>query len=118
LLVLPSHDEVLPLVILEALAHGVAVVCSPIGEIPAVLTDGVNAFFVMPGDVDGLAAALQDVLPRPELLEALGRNGHALYEQQFSLARFCANIARIHHRHFGIAGQPVQPGSLAREPAG
>ena len=37
-LVLPSHYEVLPLVILEALAHGVAVVCDPVGEIPSLLT--------------------------------------------------------------------------------
>jgi glycosyltransferase involved in cell wall biosynthesis len=114
-LVLPSHDEVLPLVILEALAHGVAVVCTPVGEIPAVLADGVNAHFVMPGDVEGLASALQEVLRRPELLEALGRNGRALYEQQFSLARFCAQVARIHQRHFGVAGQAVQANPLARE---
>lgn len=116
-LVLPSHDEVLPLVILEALAHGVAVVCTPIGEIPSVLADGVNAYFVMPGDVNGLASALQDLLRRPELLEALGRNGRALYERQFSLARFCANVARIHQRRFGVAGQPVQPSPLAPEVA-
>jgi glycosyltransferase involved in cell wall biosynthesis len=116
-LVLPSHDEVLPLVILEALAHGLAVVCTPVGEIPSVLADGVNAYFVMPGDVKGLASALQDVLRRPELLEALGRNGRALYEQQFCLAMFCASVARIHQRHFGIAGQAVQPQPLAREAA-
>jgi glycosyltransferase involved in cell wall biosynthesis len=45
-LVLPSHDEVLPLVVLEALANGVAVVCTPVGELPVVLTEGVNACFV------------------------------------------------------------------------
>jgi glycosyltransferase involved in cell wall biosynthesis len=116
-LVLPSHDEVLPLVVLEALAHGVAVVCTPIGEIPSVLSDGVNAYFVMPRDVPGLAEALQHVLGSPALLEKLGRNGRALYEQQLSLARFCANVARIHQRHFGIAGQPVQPATLAGEAA-
>jgi glycosyltransferase involved in cell wall biosynthesis len=116
-LVLPSHDEVLPLVILEALAHGVAVICTPIGEIPSVLADGVNARFVMPGDIEGLAAALQEVLDQPHLIEALGRNGRALYEQQFSLPRFCANVARIHQRHFGVAGQPVQAAPLARDPA-
>lgn len=109
MLVLPSHDEVLPLVILEALANGVAVVCCPVGEIPSILHDGVNACFVPPGDIDDLAATLRKLLDKPELLERLGRNGRALYEQQFSLPRFFASVARIHQRHFGIAGQPREP---------
>jgi hypothetical protein len=54
--------------------------------------------------VDGLAASLQNLLRQPELIARLGRNGRALYEQQFSLARFFANVARIHRRHFGVAG--------------
>ncbi len=105
LLVLPSVDEVLPLVILEAHANGVAVVCTPVGEIPSLLTDGVDAFFVTPGDVKDVAEGLQKVLGDPELLAALSRNGRALYEQQFSLRKFFARVARLHQRHFGIAGQ-------------
>jgi len=105
LLVLPSHDEVLPLVVLEALANGTAVICTPVGELPMVLDDGENACFVPVGKVDALAAALQKVLGDPQLLAALGRNGRTLYEQQFSLSRFFNSIARVHQRHFGIAGQ-------------
>ncbi|MDP3759597.1 MAG: glycosyltransferase family 4 protein [Ramlibacter sp.] len=116
-LVLPSYDEGLPLVILEALAHGVAVVCTPVGEIPAVLSDGVNACFVEPGDIDGIAAALHKLLREPGLLETLGRNGRALYERQFSLARFFNSVARIHRRHFGVAGQPLQPATPPGEGA-
>jgi len=112
-LVLPSYDEGLPLVILEALAHGVAVVCTPVGEIPSVLTHGVDAYFVQAGDIDGIADGLRHVLHRPELLETLGRNGRVLYEQQFSLAQFFASIARIHQRHFGVAGQLAQPADSA-----
>jgi glycosyltransferase involved in cell wall biosynthesis len=108
-LVLPSYDEGLPLVILEALAHGVAVVCTPVGEIPAVLSDGVNAMFVEPGDIDGIASVLQRVLREPGLLETLGRNGRAIYERQFSLARFFSSVARIHQRHFRISGEPLHP---------
>jgi glycosyltransferase involved in cell wall biosynthesis len=117
LLVLPSYDEGLPLAILEALAHGVGVLCTPVGEIPSVLTDGVNARFVPPGDIPSLAASLQEVLQHRELLEALGRNGRTLYEQRFSLSQFVANIARIHRRHFGVASHPAPGNSLAREPA-
>ena len=110
-LVLPSYDEGLPLVILEALANGVAVICTPVGEIPSVLADGVNACFVTPGDVDAIAAALDMVLREPELMETLGRNGHTLYEKQFSLSRFFSGVARIHQRHFGVAAQLSDTGA-------
>ncbi|MDB5929085.1 MAG: glycosyl transferase, group 1 [Polaromonas sp.] len=106
LLVLPSYDEGLPLVILEALANGVAVVCTPVGEIPSVLHDGATACFVQPGDVTGLAAGMQRVLDDPAFRQTLERNGRALYEQQFSLARFFGSVAAVHQRHFGTAGQP------------
>jgi glycosyltransferase involved in cell wall biosynthesis len=114
-LVLPSKDEVLPLVILEALANRVAVVCTPVGEIPSLLSDGVDACFVKPGDVDDLAAGLQKVLQQPALRETLVHNGRALYERQFSLRQFFAGVARIHRRHFGIAGQPLEGLSASQE---
>ncbi|MEP6772568.1 MAG: glycosyltransferase family 4 protein, partial [Polaromonas sp.] len=105
-LVLPSYDEGLPLVILEAMANGVAVICTPVGEIPSVLTDGVNARFVQAGDADGIARSLQRVLNDPDLRTSLERNGRAIYEQQFSLSHFFVSIARIHQRNFGVAAQP------------
>ena len=111
-LVLPSHDEGLPLAILEGLAHGLPVVCTPVGEIPHVLTDGVDARFVQPGDAPGIAAALAEVLRDPALRERLGRSARSVYEQRFSLARFASNVARIHQKHFGTSAQPgpAQPG--------
>jgi len=102
-LVLPSYDEGLPLVILEALANGVAVVCSPVGEIGSALTDGVNAIFVPAGDVTALAASLQSVLKDPLRRQTLERDGRQLYAHQFSLQRFFQEVARVHQRHFGVS---------------
>lgn len=102
-LVLPSHDEVLPLAILEALAHGVAVVTTPVGEIPALLTDGSNALFVSPRDPASLAAGLQRLLHEPGLLDTLSRNGRQLYEERFGLRGFFTRVASVHRRHFGVA---------------
>ncbi len=116
-LVLPSYDEGLPLVILEALANGVAVVCTPVGEIPSVLEDGVNACFVQPGDVAGIAAALQRVLQQPGLRASLESNGRALYEQKFSMARFFSSVAHIHQRDFGVAGWPLRSAATPRDGA-
>lgn len=110
-MVLPSHDEGLPLAILEALAQGVAVVCTPVGEIPHVLTDGHNACFVQAGDAASIAEGLARVLLDPQLRQTLEHNGLALFEQQFSLVRFYENVAAIHARHFGIAGAPPAAGA-------
>ena len=115
LLVLPSYDEGLPLVILEALGNAVAVVCTPVGEIPSVLQHGVTAWFVEPGDVNGLAAALQGLLRQPDLINTLEKNGKALYEQKFSLPRFFFNIAQIHKRSFGVSGQSALYFAPAKE---
>lgn len=105
ILVLPSYDEGLPLVILEALANGVAVVCTPVGEIPSALQHGVTACFVEPGDVNGLAECLQNLLLQPDLMKVLEINGKALYERNFSLPQFFFNIACIHKRSFGVSGE-------------
>lgn len=104
-LVLPSHDEGLPLAILEALAHGVAVVCTPVGEIPHVLSHGHTACFVEPGEPASIARGLALVLGDAQLRERLERKGQALHEAQFSLRHFAASIARIHQQQFGLSAR-------------
>ncbi|MGZ5180620.1 MAG: glycosyltransferase family 4 protein [Ramlibacter sp.] len=104
-LVLPSHDEGLPLAILEALAHGVAVVCTPVGEIPHVLSHGHSACFVEPGEPASIARGLAQVLGEAQLRERLERKGKALHQAQFSLRHFATSIARIHQRQFGLSAQ-------------
>jgi glycosyltransferase involved in cell wall biosynthesis len=102
-LVLPSYDEGLPLVILEAMAQGVAVVCTPVGEIGQVIEDGQQALFVTPGDPTTLAHRLQQVLSDETLRSQLEQTGRALYAQRFSMATFKAQIAALHRRYFGLS---------------
>ena len=109
LLVLPSYDEGLPLVILEAMANGVAVVCTPVGEIPSVFTDGREVKFVTAGDAQSIAAGLKDVLDNQGLRETLEANGRARYQQQSSLRSFFASVAAVHKKYFGSSGQLGSP---------
>lgn len=117
LLVLPSHDEGLPLVILEALACGVPVVCTPVGEIPHVLQDRLHARFVAPGDIAGLARTLAALLADAPQRAALSQQGRALYRQSFALPRFFDQIAALHLRYFGVAGQRTPDPTPVRTPA-
>lgn len=101
-MILPSYDEGLPLAILEALSQGVAVVCTPVGEIPTVLQHDVNAKFVQPGDVLGIRDALQHLLTDDRERERLEASGRALYETIFSLPIFSERIFEIHRRYFRL----------------
>jgi glycosyltransferase involved in cell wall biosynthesis len=56
--VLPSHNEGLPVSILEAMSHGLPIVATRVGGIPELLRDGVDGLLLEPGDVPALASAL------------------------------------------------------------
>ena len=61
------------MVLLEAMACGTPVVTCPVGGIPAVARDGRNALFVQPGDIEGLAAAIERLLDDDALREAMSQ---------------------------------------------
>jgi glycosyltransferase involved in cell wall biosynthesis len=103
-----SDDEGLPLVILEALANGVAVICTPVGEIPTALTDGENACFVKPGDIPDIAAGLHRVLDDDAFRTTLEANGRAIYLRDFSMQNFFTSISAIHKTHFGVSAQGTE----------
>jgi glycosyltransferase involved in cell wall biosynthesis len=70
-LVLPSHNEGLPLVLLEAMIAGVPVLATAVGGVPDVVEDRRDALLVPPNDVPALADALIAVLDDAQLAARL-----------------------------------------------
>ena len=68
---LPSYDEGLPMGILEAMSSGVAIVTTPVGGVPDVLTHERNALLVEPGDVNDLGEQLTRLLTNSALRQRL-----------------------------------------------
>jgi glycosyltransferase involved in cell wall biosynthesis len=113
-LVLPSYVEGLPLVILEAIASRVPVICTPVGTIPELFEDGTTALFVAPGDLAGLAKAMLTLSRDTGLQGRLSEAGFTLYQEKFSMSTFREQIGSIYselaHKDTAIE-MPDQPGS-------
>ena len=78
-LALPSRQEGLPLVLLEAMLTGTTIVASAVGGIPDAVEDGRSALLVPPDDVAALTGALErlaaDELLRGRLAAAAQETG-------------------------------------------
>lgn len=61
---LPSHSEGCPNVVLEAMACGLPVVASSVGQLPRMIAPGRNGLLTPPRDAKSLAAALEQALSR------------------------------------------------------
>jgi len=95
-LILPAYDEGLPLVILEALASGTPVICTPVGSIPEVLQDRGTALFVKPGDKAAIAAAITTLMDEPKIRHELAAAGAALYDRLFTMDAFVRSVASLY----------------------
>ncbi|ELY87298.1 group 1 glycosyl transferase [Natrialba hulunbeirensis JCM 10989] len=92
--VLTSERDALPLVLLEAMATGLAPIVPRVGSIPDAVTDGQNGIIVPDRQPETIAAAMERLLDEPEL-----RRSHASaateVRNSFSMAQAGSDWARI-----------------------
>lgn len=71
-LVLPSYDENLPVVILEAGVFGLPVIVSPVGAIPELIHKDENGFLVQPGNLNEIKQAMIAMVSSVDLQRKFG----------------------------------------------
>jgi L-malate glycosyltransferase len=62
---------------------GKPAVVTSAGGIPEIVKDRQTGILVRAGDADALAAGILEMLRRPDLAEAFGRNARERYEQMY-----------------------------------
>ncbi|NYZ17962.1 glycosyltransferase family 4 protein [Azospirillum sp. RWY-5-1] len=98
-LVQPSLFEGLPMSVLEGMAHGLAVVATPVGAVPDAVEDGVTGLLVPPGESAPLADALCRVIDDAELRARLGAGARTRFETQFDMPVCRDRIVELYRRN-------------------
>lgn len=114
---LPSHAELLGVVVMEAMALATPVIVTAAGGVGEIVTGGVDARTVRPGDPEELAAAILDLAQDAGARAALGRRGRQAIVEKFD-AHIGARIVfeLIHGRDPTTTFTRSKPWSLQMTP--
>jgi len=94
-LVLSSRWEGLPRVCPQAMAAGRPIVATRVDGIPEAVIDGRNGFLVEPGDLDGAAARVLELLQDPALAARFAASGREAVDE-FGVGRMLEATERLY----------------------
>ena len=103
-LALPTRNDSFPTVLLEAMACGIPVVSTTVGDIPRLVEEGRNGFLAAPDDDAGLAERLGRILNDAEAGRRLGEAGRGKVEGSLQWKRQAARTNAIFEAV--LAGRP------------
>ena len=92
----PSHDEGLPISVLEAMAAGLPVVGTSVGGIPELIVDGLTGYVVSPSSISELAARLHLLVADAKRRTDMGTAGRQRVRDHFSAERMVAQVSALY----------------------
>jgi len=87
-----GRSEGIPVVLMEALAHGCAVIASRLSGIPELVEDGSTGILTEPGDSAAIADALRQLNADPDHALALGAAGRARVLTEYNINKNAADL--------------------------
>ncbi|MCS6779290.1 MAG: glycosyltransferase family 4 protein [Geminicoccaceae bacterium] len=104
ILLLPSHAEGQAMALLEAMAHGLAIVTTPVGAHREAVVHEREALLVPPGDPAALAAAIARLIDDPALRDRLGAAARARWRACFAIEAYARELAALYSRALAADG--------------
>jgi len=95
-LVLPSHSEGSPNVILEAMAAGLPVAATAVGGVPEIVVPEKTGLLVPVRNPEAMAKAIEVLIGDKDLRERLGAAGRERALSVFSPEKYCDSIVSIY----------------------
>lgn len=95
-LLLTSDFEGTPNVVLEALACGLPVVATCVGDVPELVINGITGFSHQPEDLAGMVGSIKYLYNNPGLCLQFGLNGRKLIQNNYSKHQFVEKISQLY----------------------
>jgi glycosyltransferase involved in cell wall biosynthesis len=96
-LILPSHVENFPVVVLEAASAGIPVIASKLGALPDLFTHNFDILFVEPKDIVQLNNNIEYLINNQNERKRLGENIKHTFEEKLTRKRVVENLKDIYN---------------------
>ena len=99
---LPSRAEGVPMALLEAMAHGLPAITSPVGGIPDVFRNGFDGLMVTPGNVEQIRSVMTRLVCDDPARLTAGRNARER-AWTFDVHVYARRLSEIYQRIAPVA---------------
>ena len=97
-----SDWEGSPLAVMEYMAAGKPIVATRVGGVPDLITHGVHGLLVEPGDVDGLARSIAQLLRDPDRGDAMGTRSRRRQRLEFDVSIMLERLETLYEELFRV----------------
>ena len=93
---LPSYTEGMPMSILDAMGYGKPIVTTNVGGIPKLVTNGENGYMCDPGDINGFATSISEILTDKEKKKSMGKCSLRIIIDDYSLDKHISSLENVY----------------------
>jgi len=95
IVVCPSREDPLPIVMTEAMMHMKPCIASDSTGTAEYIRDGINGFICKTGDIIDLRNKMQRFIRKPELIKPMGEEARKTYEEYFTMEVFSNRLDEL-----------------------
>jgi len=98
MMILASDTEATPRAVIEAMAHGLPVIATNVGDLEEMIIHGVNGYLVRPGDYESMARYAMDLLDDSAELTEFGKESQRIFKKKFTISVMQIKVEDVYRK--------------------